>query len=51
MFPLRTTADDILRSMLLMFYSSPEKEGLRLKDFCVSHMGGQPSNKKLESLK
>ena len=51
LFPLRKIADNILRSMLLMFYSSLEKEGLCLKDFCVLHMGEQPSNKKFESLK
>ena len=28
--------------MLQMFYSSLEKEGLCLKDFRVSHDGGQP---------
>ena len=42
---LRAIADNILRSMFLMFYSSMEKEGLCLKDFCVSHMDGQTSKK------
>ena len=31
--------------MLLMLYSSIEKEGLHLKDFRVSHIDGQPLRK------
>ena len=42
-FVLRITVHNILTSMLLMFYSSVEKEGLCLLDFCVQNMGGQPS--------
>ena len=41
--------------MLQMFYSSLEKEGLCLKDFRVSHDGGQPvstvDNRQTKNLK
>ena len=52
LFVLRAMVGNILRSMLLMFYSSMEREGLCLKDICVSHMSRQlPKNRNFKVLK
>ena len=51
LFALRTIADNILKSMLLMFPRSMEKEGLRLKDFCVLHIWMDSHPKKNRNFK